>query len=191
VRGFYHAGTETRIVTKPVPLCERLWNHEAACTSLKCGAKLGQGLSAELRQAVNTVPTVHCLGEAGQVPFPTTEDIVIAALLNGPEVARIVNHCSDSFVEGSGNKKPWEDRKRGYIERLKAEPEYTLLVSAADADDQACRHAVMLRLRGWNGTKAILDVHPLILVSDTCFDNPRRTTRLGTSLHREKRSYFC
>ena len=91
------------------------------------------------------------MGEAGQVPFPITEDIVIAALLHdavedaggmprlhdieanfGTMVARIVEGCSDSFEEDSGKKKPWEDRKRGYIERLKTESEDTLLVSAAD-----------------------------------------------------------
>jgi (p)ppGpp synthase/HD superfamily hydrolase len=44
-----------------------------------------------------------------------------------PEVGRIVEGCSDSFAE----KKPWEEGKRGYIERLKTEPEDTLLVSAA------------------------------------------------------------
>lgn len=91
------------------------------------------------------------MGEAGQVPFPITEDIAIAALLHdavedaggmprlrdieanfGKEVARIVEGCSDSFAEDSGKKKPWEDRKRRYIERLKTEAEDTLLVSAAD-----------------------------------------------------------
>lgn len=91
------------------------------------------------------------LGEAGHVPFPITEDIAIAALLHdavedaggmprlhdievnfGKEVARMVDGCSDSFEEDSSKKKEWEQRKSGYIERLQAEPEDTLLVSVAD-----------------------------------------------------------
>lgn len=91
------------------------------------------------------------MGEAGNVPFPISEDIAIAALLHdtvedaggmprlhdieanfGKEVARIVEGCSDSFVEDSGKKKEWEQRKQDYVERLKTEPEDTLLVSAAD-----------------------------------------------------------
>jgi (p)ppGpp synthase/HD superfamily hydrolase len=91
------------------------------------------------------------MGETGHVAFPVTEDMAIAALLHdavedaggmprlhdieanfGPEVARIVAGCSDSFVEDSSEKKPWEQRKKDYIERLNTEPEDTLLVSAAD-----------------------------------------------------------
>jgi (p)ppGpp synthase/HD superfamily hydrolase len=91
------------------------------------------------------------MGEVGHVPFPVTEDMVIAALLHdavedeggwprlhdieanfGKEVARIVEGCSDSFEEDSNKKKEWEQRKKDYIERLKTEPEGTLLVSAAD-----------------------------------------------------------
>lgn len=91
------------------------------------------------------------MGESGHVRFPVTEDMVIGALLHdavedegglprlrdieanfGKEVARIVEGCSDSFVEDSSKKKEWEQRKQEYIERLKTEPEDTLLVSAAD-----------------------------------------------------------
>ncbi len=91
------------------------------------------------------------MGENGSVPFAVTEDMVIGALLHdavedaggmprlrdieanfGAEVARIVEGCSDSFEEDSSKKKSWEERKQGYIERLKTEPEGTLLVSAAD-----------------------------------------------------------
>ena len=91
------------------------------------------------------------MGEAGQVPFPITEDIVIAALMHdavedaggmprlhdieenfGPEVARIVEGCSDSFAEDSGKKKDWKVRKESYIARLDTEPQDTLLVSAVD-----------------------------------------------------------
>lgn len=91
------------------------------------------------------------MGEAGQVPIVITEDTVIGALLHdavedaggiprlrdievnfGAEVARIVEGCSGSFEEDSSKKKPGEERKRDYMERLKNESEDTLLVSAAD-----------------------------------------------------------
>jgi len=91
------------------------------------------------------------MGESGQVPFPVTEDMVIAALLHdavedegglprlhdieqnfGQEVARIVEGCTDSFEEDRSKKQDWVTRKRSYIERLWMEPQDTLLVSAAD-----------------------------------------------------------
>ena len=90
------------------------------------------------------------MGEAGHVEFPVTEDMVIAALLHdavedhgglprlahieanfGANVARMVEGLSDSFSE-SGDKQLWFERKQGYIERLKDEPEDTRLISAAD-----------------------------------------------------------
>ena len=74
------------------------------------------------------------MGEAGQVPFPVTEDMVIAALLHdavedhggmprlediksnfGPEVARMVEGLSDTFAEDSNQKESWEERKQAYI----------------------------------------------------------------------------
>ena len=91
------------------------------------------------------------MGENGHVPFAVTEDMAIGALLHdavedaggiprlrdieanfGREVAKIVEGCSDSFEEDGGKKRPWEERKEGYIERLKTEPQGTVLVSAAD-----------------------------------------------------------
>jgi (p)ppGpp synthase/HD superfamily hydrolase len=91
------------------------------------------------------------MGESGHVPFPVTEDMVIAALLHdavedegglprlrdieqnfGQDVARIVEGCSDSFEVDSHKKQDWEMRKRSYIERLPKESQDTLLVSAAD-----------------------------------------------------------
>ena len=92
------------------------------------------------------------LGETGHVaPITVTEDMVIAALLHdavedegglprlrdieakfGPEVAKIVEGCSDSFEEDASRKQEWEVRKASYIERLRHEPFSTLLVSAAD-----------------------------------------------------------
>jgi (p)ppGpp synthase/HD superfamily hydrolase len=91
------------------------------------------------------------MGESGHVRFPVTEDMVIGALLHdavedeggwprlrdieanfGKEVAKIVEGCTDSFAEGSGEKQEWGERKKSYIDRLRKEPEGTLLVSAAD-----------------------------------------------------------
>src|SRR6266852_2465223 len=91
------------------------------------------------------------LGETGHVPFPVTEDMAIAALLHdavedegglprlrdieakfGNKVAKIVEGCTDSFVEYPDKKQEWEERKSSYIERLWNEPPDTLLVSVAD-----------------------------------------------------------
>lgn len=91
------------------------------------------------------------MGEVGQVPFPVTEDMVIAALLHdavedhgglprledirsnfGPAVARMVEGLSDSLAEDSNQKESWEQRKQTYVERLKREPEEVQLISAAD-----------------------------------------------------------
>jgi len=91
------------------------------------------------------------MGESGHVPFPVTEDMVVAALLHdavedeggrsrlhdieanfGKDVAGIVEGCSDSFEEDSSKKQVWEARKASYIKRLPEEPPGTLLVSAAD-----------------------------------------------------------
>jgi (p)ppGpp synthase/HD superfamily hydrolase len=91
------------------------------------------------------------LGETGHVPFPVTEDMAIAALLHdavedegglprlrnmqakfGDKVAKIVEGCTDSFVEYPDKKQEWEERKSSYIERLWNEPPETLLVCVAD-----------------------------------------------------------
>lgn len=91
------------------------------------------------------------MGEAGQVTFPVTEDMIIAALLHdavedhggmprledirsnfGPNVARMVEGLSDSFEEDSNQKKSWEERKQSYIDRLRQEPQDIQLISAAD-----------------------------------------------------------
>lgn len=92
------------------------------------------------------------LGESGHVSqIAVTEDMVIAALLHdavedegglprlqdieakfGKEVSNIVNGCTDSFEEDINKKEEWELRKSSYIQRLRNEPESTLLVSVAD-----------------------------------------------------------
>ena len=91
------------------------------------------------------------IGETGQVDFPVTEDMVIAALLHdavedhggeprledirqnfGHNVARMVDGLSDSIEEDSSRKASWETRKAAYLERLRGEPPDVLLISAAD-----------------------------------------------------------
>jgi (p)ppGpp synthase/HD superfamily hydrolase len=91
------------------------------------------------------------MGEAGQVDFPVTEDMVIAALLHdavedhggktrlrdvehnfGANVARMVEGLSDTLVEDPHNKESWEERKKNYLMRLRTEPADVQLISAAD-----------------------------------------------------------
>ena len=91
------------------------------------------------------------MGEAGQVPFPVTEDMVIAAILHdavedhggalrledirhnfGADVARMVEGLSDTLVEDAHEKEPWEQRKKAYLARLRNEPPDVQLISAAD-----------------------------------------------------------
>jgi (p)ppGpp synthase/HD superfamily hydrolase len=91
------------------------------------------------------------IGETGQVDFPVTEDMVIAALLHdavedhggerrlhdieanfGKDVARMVEGLSDTLVDDANNKEPWETRKARYVDRLRSEAEDVKLISAAD-----------------------------------------------------------
>jgi hypothetical protein len=50
----------------------------------------------------------------------------------GPEVAAIVDHCSDAAPEAGAKKAPWVERKRRYLAHLRTADASTLLVSAAD-----------------------------------------------------------
>ena len=91
------------------------------------------------------------MGEAGHAPVAVTEDMVIAAILHdavedhggtprlsdiernfGANVARLVAGLTDSFAEDPHRKPSWEERKRGYVERLASEPLDVQLISAAD-----------------------------------------------------------
>jgi len=91
------------------------------------------------------------IGEAGHMPFPVSEDMVIAALLHdtvedhggaprlkdvehnfGSKVARMVEGLSDSLSENPDQKEPWERRKQAYIKRLRIESLHVQLISAAD-----------------------------------------------------------
>ena len=49
--------------------------------------------------------------------------------LFGPEVAEIVEGCTDSFIIP---KPEWKQRKTAYLEKLKRSPDETILVSLAD-----------------------------------------------------------
>ena len=115
-------------------------------------------LHIERRKATRIPYMAHLLGvaslvmgEAGQVPFPVTEDMVIAALLHdaaedhgghtrladirsnfGPQVARMVEGLSDTFAEDPCEKEDWDVRKKSYLERLPQESPETQLISAAD-----------------------------------------------------------
>lgn len=115
-------------------------------------------LHIERRKGTGIPYMAHLLGvaslvmaEAGNAGFPVTEDMVVAALLHdavedyggslrlhdiacnfGPEVARMVAGLSDSFSAEAADKQPWAERKRDYVERLKAEPADVRLISAAD-----------------------------------------------------------
>ena len=91
------------------------------------------------------------MGEAGNVSFEVTEEMVIAAVLHdavedhggelrlkdiernfGSDAARMVAGLSDSFSEDAANKESWPERKKAYIERLRHEPPDVQLISAAD-----------------------------------------------------------
>lgn len=115
-------------------------------------------LHIERRKGTDIPYMAHLLGvaalvlaEAGHASIPVTEDMVIAALLHdavedhggrprladikqnfGANVARLVEGLTDSFSSDSSHKGPWEERKRAYIDRLKAEDPDVQLISAAD-----------------------------------------------------------
>lgn len=91
------------------------------------------------------------MSESGHVPFPVTEDMVIAAILHdtaedhggairlfdvrenfGPAVARMVEGLSDTLSEDSYNKEPWQERKQNYLSKLRGESREVQLISAAD-----------------------------------------------------------
>jgi (p)ppGpp synthase/HD superfamily hydrolase len=52
----------------------------------------------------------------------------------GPDVARIVADCTDSWVE---SKPVWRPRKQAYLVALPTKPSESLLVSLADKPDNA------------------------------------------------------
>ena len=94
----------------------------------------------------------HLLGVASIVlDYGGDEDMAIGALLHdavedhggrpmlkiidqifGARVAKIVDGCTDSYVEDAKKKEPWEKRKLRYLRRVRHEDAETRFVSAAD-----------------------------------------------------------
>jgi (p)ppGpp synthase/HD superfamily hydrolase len=94
----------------------------------------------------------HLLGVASIVlDYGGDEEMAIAALLHdavedhggrpmlkiiqqifGPRVAKIVDGCTDSYVEDPQKKENWERRKIRYLHRVRHEDAETRFVSAAD-----------------------------------------------------------
>jgi (p)ppGpp synthase/HD superfamily hydrolase len=94
----------------------------------------------------------HLLGVASIVlDYGGDEEMAIAALLHdavedhggrpmlkvitqifGPRVAKIVDGCTDSYVEDPKQKEGWERRKLRYLRRVSHEDAETRFVSAAD-----------------------------------------------------------
>ncbi|KUI44964.1 phosphohydrolase [Mycobacterium sp. IS-1590] len=138
-------------------------------TSPRLGPKFQEalGFAAELHRTqtrkASQVPYVgHLLSVAGLViEADGTETEAIAALLHdaaedqggdvtltqieerfGPEVAAIVEECSDTLVTP---KPPWRERKQAYIEHLNTASDSTIRVSAADKLDNA--RAILRDLR--------------------------------------------
>ncbi len=114
-------------------------------------------LHTETRKGTQIPYMAHLLGVAALVmgeaggPIPVTEDMAIAAILHdtvedhggkrrlndvekefGENVKRMVAGLSDTFAEDHDKKEGWEERKTGYIQRLRTEDEDVLLISAAD-----------------------------------------------------------
>lgn len=138
-------------------------------TSPRLGPRFQEalGFAAELHRTqtrkASEVPYVgHLLSVAGLViEADGTETEAIAALLHdaaedqggdvtlakieerfGPEVAAIVEECSDTVVTP---KPPWRERKQSYIEHLNRASDSTIRVSMADKLDNA--RAILRDLR--------------------------------------------
>jgi GTP pyrophosphokinase len=99
-----------------------------------------------------TIPYVsHLMSVSALVmEFGGDEDLAIAGLLHdaledcgaehekvirdnwGERVARIVRDCTDGVPNATGEKANWHDRKKAYLEHLRAVDSDTLLVSACD-----------------------------------------------------------
>jgi (p)ppGpp synthase/HD superfamily hydrolase len=115
----------------------------------------------------------HLLGVASIVlDYGGDEDMAIAALLHdavedhggrpmlkmisqifGPRVAKMVDGCTDSYVEDPKKKENWERRKIRYLHRVRHEDADTRFVSAADKLYNA--RAVLRDLR-YDGDAAFL-----------------------------------
>lgn len=134
--------------TKPLHLTSRFTS----------AVEYARHLHIERRKGTEIPYMAHLLGvaslvmaESGHAAILVTEDMVIAALLHdtvedyggwprledvkqnfGPNVARMVEGLTDSFVEDTDSKAPWRPRKEDYVTRLRREPPDVQLISAAD-----------------------------------------------------------
>ncbi len=117
----------------------------------------------------------HLLGVASIVlDYGGDEDMAIAALLHdavedhggrpmlkaieqlfGPRVAKIVDGCTDSYVEDPKKKENWETRKIRYLRRVRHEDAETRFVSAADKLYNARAVLRDLRYHGDIGVRAL------------------------------------
>jgi (p)ppGpp synthase/HD superfamily hydrolase len=108
--------------------------------------------ATDVRKATGIPYIAHLLAVSAIVlEHGGSEDQAIAALLHdaaedhggrariaairaeyGDAVAGIVEACSDSLVDDASRKRPWWDRKIGYLDHLATAPEEAALVSAAD-----------------------------------------------------------
>lgn len=106
----------------------------------------------QLRKGTEVPYLAHLLAVAALVAEDLgSEDTVLAGLLHdaaedqggratlrlierrlGPEVARLVEECSDSLLEKNEEKAPWEERKRAAVHRVADHSEEALLIIAAD-----------------------------------------------------------
>ena len=66
----------------------------------------------------------------------------------GERVARVVRDCTDGVPDATGEKADWHERKRAYLEHLRAVDSDTLLVSACDKLHNA--RAIVADLRAGN-----------------------------------------
>lgn len=114
-------------------------------------------IHTEYRKGTRIPYMAHLLGVASMVmaeaggEIPVTEDMVIAAILHdtvedhgglprlhdlekefGENVARMVRGLSDTFADDHNKKEGWDERKLGYLARLREEPADVLLIAAAD-----------------------------------------------------------
>jgi GTP pyrophosphokinase len=108
--------------------------------------------SSQTRKGKPTPYLAHLLGVAALVlEYGGSGEQAVAALLHdaaedhggrprlrdirrrfGPQVARIVESCSDSLAPAAADKEDWLLRKTRYLRHLRTAPPAALLVSAAD-----------------------------------------------------------
>ncbi|CAN7422241.1 HD domain-containing protein [Phenylobacterium sp. LjRoot219] len=130
---------------------------------------------AQVRKGSSIPYLSHLLGVSSLViEYGGDEDQAIAGLLHdvledcgaqhadpirerfGERVLRIIEACTDGTPDESGQKAPWRERKRAYLEHLASVDEDTLLVSACDklhnaraiAGDLASGQDVFARFKG-------------------------------------------